>query len=186
MKQYIVSVLAPDRVGLLCDTTQCVLNYHGNIGQIRQTIVDGYFSLIFVLEAPDDFTLEPFQDELKAIPDVTAITVSPYEPGDIRTQPTDTQCFVITLRGPDKPGTILGISSYLVAHKVNIEDWLVARENLLVTYTARINVPVSVELEALRAGLKEVAATLGHEAHLCHENIIRATNEIGPIKSLLG
>ena len=185
MKRQMVSVLAPDRVGLLCAVTEVVLRHGGNIGAIRQTIVGGYFSLVFVLEVPDGFDGGRFALELEGIAGVVSVTVGAYEPGSGRGANGEGSCFVTTLSGPDRPGTILGVSRFLVGHGVNIEDWRVEREGERAVYTARLDVPAGVEPGALREGLAATAKGLGLESHLCHENIIRATNEIGPIKSIL-
>ena len=52
----VVSVLLPDRVGILRDVTRVILDFQGNIGGIRQSIVDGVFSLpcTVVLAQPAD------------------------------------------------------------------------------------------------------------------------------------
>ena len=42
-RRFITSVLVPDRVGLLRDVTKGVFALEGNIGSIRQNVVDGYF-----------------------------------------------------------------------------------------------------------------------------------------------
>ena len=47
--RHVVVVLAPDRVGILCDVTRIVFELGGNIGGIRQTIVDGFFNLVFTV-----------------------------------------------------------------------------------------------------------------------------------------
>ena len=51
-KRYIISVLVPDRVGLLCDITGAVFALGANIGEIRQTVVDGFFNLVFTGDFP--------------------------------------------------------------------------------------------------------------------------------------
>ena len=45
--QVVISVLLPDRVGILRAVTRVILDFQGNIGGIRQSIVDGFFSLTF-------------------------------------------------------------------------------------------------------------------------------------------
>ena len=46
--------------------------------------------------------------------------------------------------------------------------------------------PESVDFRAIQDGFRAAMAERGLTGLLCHENIFRATNEIGPIKSLIG
>ena len=94
--------------------------------------------------------------------------------------------FVVMTRGADKPGTIFAITSFLVAHGVNIEDWMVEEEDGKVVYIAQVVVPEAVDFRKLQESFRDAMAQLGLTGLLCHENIFRATNEIGPIKSLIG
>ena len=46
--KYLVSVITPDKVGLTSDIARTIVDLKGNISDMRQTIVSGFFSLIFV------------------------------------------------------------------------------------------------------------------------------------------
>ena len=49
-----------------------------------------------------------------------------------------------------------------------------------------VTIPPAADLAALRAALDAELAPLGLSTSLLHENIFRATNEVGPIRTLLG
>ena len=93
--------------------------------------------------------------------------------------------FIVTTRGEDKPGTIFAITSFLVDHGINIEDWLVEEDGGQVVYIAQIVIPEAVDFRMVQEKFREAMAQRSLVALLCHENIFRATNEIGPIKALL-
>jgi len=181
---FVISVLAPDRVGLLRDITRVVFDHGGNIHEIRQSIVGGFFNLIFISAHPTGIQADEIRQAL-------ATTLGPETVSSVLPRPApkprpvaDGETFVISTRGPDKPGTILAISAFLVEHGINIEDWLVGDEDGLTIYTARVRVPETLEFRQVQKAFKQAMAELGLDAQLCHENIVRATNEIGPIKSL--
>ena len=89
-------------------------------------------------------------------------------------------------RGPDRPGTIHAISAFFVEHGINIEDWQVENEGANVIYTAQVVLPAAADFRAVQEAFRARMAARDLSASICHENIFRATNEVGPIKRLLG
>ena len=185
-RRYITSVLVPDRVGILRDVTQAVFSLEGNIGGIRQTVVDGFFTLVFTSEHPGQVTPEAVRALLNAsLESEAVVTVLDCPETQEAVVPTGSR-FVVMTRGEDKPGTIFAITSFLVDHGVNIEDRMVEEEAGQVIYIAQVVVPETVDFRTLQDGFRAAMSERGLTGLLCHENIFRATNEIGPIKSLIG
>ena len=183
--QVVISVLLPDRVGILRDVTRVVLDFQGNIGGIRQSIVDGFFSLTFTaaLAQPADpaAVRQALEHRLGA---EAAVAVRPVT----RTPPPvlpDGLPFVALTSGPDKPGTIHAISAFFVQHGVNIADWQVEVANDQVVYIAQVRLPANADPRLVQQAFRDQMALHGLSATLAHENIFRATNEIGPISALL-
>jgi glycine cleavage system transcriptional repressor len=185
MQRFITSVFIADRVGILRDVTQVVFLQEGNIGSIRQTVVDGFFTLVFTSEHPTTISKDVVRTKMSAalgsqsvvtVMDCPAVTVPVVASGSR---------FIVTTRGADKPGTIFAITSFLVDHGINIEDWFVEEDNGQVVYIAQIVIPEAVDFRLIQEKFRAAMAQRGLAALLCHENIFRATNEIGPIKALL-
>jgi glycine cleavage system transcriptional repressor len=180
----VVVVLAPDRVGILRDVTGIVFEQGGNIGGIRQSIVDGFFNLVFTAELPTTADPEMLRAALAhrlgtlALVGVRAF-VAPPQPAL-----TAGSHFVATTRGPDAPGTIHAISQFFVERNINIEDWMVENELADVVYVAQVVLPDGTDFHRVQTDFRAHMATRGLVATICHENIFRATGEIGPIKSL--
>lgn len=184
MNRFVISVLAPDRVGLLRDITGVIFRNQGNIDQIRQSIVGGFFNLVFLSNHPDGISRDALAGELgQTLGAVAAVSVLPGK-GVSESSPVEGENFIVTTRGPDKPGTVHAISSFFVDNGVNIEDWAVSEEQGEILYTARVCIPAGADFRTLQKAFKDRFADLGLDAGLYHENIIRATNEIGPIKAL--
>lgn len=184
-RRFVVSVLVPDRVGLLRDVAGVVFSLNGNIVQIRQTVVAGFFHLIFTSGHPHAVTPEMMKSRLETalIPDAKVTVLECRAP--LATVAPAGARFVVMTRGNDKPGTIFAIASFLFAHGINIEDWLVEEDCGKVVYIAQVVIPEQVDFRKLQTSFKAEMSSHGLTAVLCHENIFRATNEIGPIKSLL-
>ena len=183
--QVVISVLLPDRVGILRDVTRVILDFQGNIGGIRQSIVDGFFSLTFTaaLARPADpaAVRQALEDRLGA---EAAVAVRPVARTPSPVLP-DGHPFVALTSGPDKPGTIHAISAFFVQHGINIADWQVEVANDQVVYIAQVRLPVDADPRLVQQAFRDQMALHGLTATLAHENIFRATNEIGPISALL-
>ena len=185
VSRQVVAVLLPDRVGLLRDVTAGVVALNGNIDGIRQTIVDGFFSLVFTAAFPATGTAEAVRAALAARLEAEAAIIVHAYASQPRPPLADGARYVAMTRGPDRPGTIHAISAFFVEHGINIEDWQVGSEDADVIYTAQVVLPERLEVIQVQAAFRARMAARGLTAALCHENIFRATTEVGPIKGLL-
>ncbi len=178
------SVFTPDRVGILKDVTQVVFELAGNIGSIRQTVVDGFFTLVFSADFPSTMQAATLQQALACALNGAIVTVCEAQK---RPQPPIEKGsrFVVTTRGEDKPGTIYAITSFLVEHGINIEDWIVEEDEGKIVYIAQVVIPESVDFRPVQEDFRTRMSERGLIGLICHENIFRATNEIGPISALL-
>ena len=52
MPKYIISVTAADRVGIVYSVTGALLDLGGNILELSQTVMRGYFTIILEVEFP--------------------------------------------------------------------------------------------------------------------------------------
>jgi glycine cleavage system transcriptional repressor len=184
-RRFVTSVFAADRVGLLRDVTQAVFALDGNIGSIRQTVVDGFFTLVFTADFPGLAAPEALRALVASALDAGAVVTVMECPDAPRAVVPEGSRFVVTTRGEDRPGTIFAITSFLVGHGVNIEDWVVENDGGQVVYIAQVVVPDAVDFKLLQGRFRAAMAERDLAGLLCHENIFRATNEIGPIKALL-
>lgn len=184
MVRFIVSILVPDRTGLLRDVTGVIYALGGNIGQIRQTVVNGYFHLIFTAEMQSSNTPDTVRGKLKnALPNAEVVVQDCPELRD-PVIPTGAK-FVVMTRGEDRPGTIHGITTFLSDRAINIEDWMVEEDAGQVVYIAQVTVPEKTDFRKLQSEFRAEMSKRNLTAIFCHENIFRATTEIGPIRALL-
>ncbi|MCL1921898.1 MAG: hypothetical protein FWG50_12640 [Kiritimatiellaeota bacterium] len=185
VQRFITSVFTVDRVGLLRDVTQAVFSLDGNIGSIRQSVVDGFFTLVFTSDHPGQVAPDAVRSLIAASLDAGSVVTVMECPDAPRAAAQEGLRCVVTTRGEDRPGTIFAITSFLVGHGVNIEDWVVEEDGGQVVYIAQIVIPESADFTLIQERFRAAMAERSLAALLCHENIFRATNEIGPIKALL-
>ena len=182
---YLVSVITPDRVGLTRDIAQTVVDLQGYISDMRQTIVSGFFSLVFVTEHSSEVGT-PLHDALrKILPEGAVLSIMP-DPEKVRKAlPAVGPRYVAIASGEDKPGVMLLISDFMASHNINIEDWSTLFDGAHVTHLAYVTFRAPcTDLKATQAAFKQAMAAKGFTAQLCHEAIFRATGEVAPIKTV--
>ena len=184
--RFVISVLIQDQVGVLNSITKTIFDLKGNISEIRQTVVCGFFHLIFESFHPESVTRELLHQKLdESLNGAAGIVVLDNPKHAAEPVPAGSK-FIIMSRGEDKPGCIYTMSTFLVERGINIEDWFVEREGNQVSYVVKIVIPDHVDFRKLQTEFREMAnSKLSFSTMLCHENIFRATNEVGPIKALL-
>lgn len=184
----IVAILIPDRVGVIADTTGVVFELGGNIEGIRQSVVGGFFSLTFTATFPGadgEAVGKAVEGRLRPVLGVSAsIVIRPFRKTPAPVLP-DGDRFIAITHGKDRPGTIHAISSFFVGHGVNIVSWNVDIKPDEVLYVATVIIPAGKDTREVQRDFVEAMAARGVKAALAHENIFRATNEVGPIGTLL-
>lgn len=183
-KHYIISVMAGDRVGIIHDITRTISAMGGDLADTRQQVLQGYFSMILYASFPDDLPEENITEALIAInPDnpfaVSVKSVTRPEAGG-RTSVKNN--YVLTARGSNRIGFVALVSGFCADHRVNILD-LSTTTGSDDTYTMILLVDLSrcPPMEFLRSHLQEFSTKNSLSLLLQHQDIFRATNEIGMI-----
>ncbi len=183
-KQYIISVMAEDRVGIIHDITKTISAMGGDLADTRQQVLRGYFSMILYASFPDDLPEEDIAESLIAIDHENPFAVSIKHVN----RPTgdkhgvDKNRYVLTARGSDRIGFVALVSGFCADHRVNILD-LSTTTGSDDTYTMILLVDLSrcPPMETLHSHLQEFSAENNLSLLLQHQDIFRATNEIGMI-----
>ena len=185
--RHVISVLISDRVGVLRDITSAVTALGGNIDGISQTVVQGYFTVILTASFSRPCDAETIRSAIlkNFAPDEASVVVRPYERAGEAEPTVRGERYILTLNGNDRPGILKTVTSFLAEKGVNIEDWFVEFHAGHVVHVGEITLPAQLDIRQLQTELKRTASALGLESVLQHENIFRATNDIGPIRALL-
>lgn len=183
MTDYIITVMARDRVGIVRDVSIALAGLGGNITHLSETVVRGYFTLIISAQMPDTRTESEVRSCVGACgePGELEIGVRTYREPECPEADCPTEKFTLTMRGPDQPGIISRTTSYLAGNGVNIDDFYCYVHEGILLMLAEVSVPHGIDVEAVQAGLEGVGGEFGLLIHLQHENIFRATSEVRPV-----
>jgi len=185
MTDYIVTVMARDRVGIVRDVSSALAGLQGNITHLSQTVVRGYFTLIISCEMPPERTDLEIREAVDrhGNPGEFEVGVRRYESPPAR-EARDIQRFTLSMSGRDRKGIIATATTYLCARDINIDDFYSIVHDGVLLMLAQVSIPAEVDAEQIRTELTRVGEEFGLVVNLRHENIFKVTSDVRPISAL--
>ena len=185
MKDYIVTVMARDRVGIVRDASSALCELGGNITHLSQTVLRGYFTIIVSVEMPDERSLLEIRQavERRGAVGELEVNVRPYE-GQPQSANAASDRFILSMQGRDQKGIISQATRHLAEREVNVDDFYSYVHDDILLMLAQVSVPADVDVECMRQELELVGAQFGLTVHFQHEDIFRATGDVRPIVDL--
>lgn len=185
--RYIITLMLPDRIGILKDITTAVADAGGNIDAISQTVLADYFTVTLTASFANNQKREtlvklisdPFSN------DKASITIMPHESKGRHKENLHVERYIVTIIGKDSPGIIKAITTYFAEKSVNIEDWTIKYENGKVLHIGEVTIPSQLDLKQVQ---NEFAAALNQfelDGRIQKESIFRVTNEVGAVRELM-
>ncbi len=187
MPKYIISVTAADRVGIVYSVTGALLELGGNILELSQTVMRGYFTIILEVEFPGPHStrqlVEAILDRGKRF-DPQVLVTEVRDPA-LKPAVAAGERFILTVLGDDAPGIIHDIAGCLAAHGVNIVDLHARLDGARFSMVMEAMIPQDLTPETIRSELERFGRDHKLEAYVQHENIFLATTEPGPVRIAL-
>jgi glycine cleavage system transcriptional repressor len=162
MHEYAITVIGPDRPGIIADVSAVLAGSGLNLTDSTMTLLRGHFAMTLICAgdaAPGDVdaALRPLGDEL-------VVTVREVSTEDIA-EPGGGH-YVLRLHGADRLGIVAAVTRALAGAGGNITDLTTRLTAGLYVLIAEVDLPSTVDIEALAADLREVGAGLGVEVTL--------------------
>lgn len=181
--RYVVSVMVPDRVGIVADVSEAVYRLGGNLEALSQTVMQGWFAMVLSAAFPCDVDAEDIQEAVEAVvgrrvlvsPSALSCeaTGQPGPPEDLAAEP-----FVVTVVGQDRPGIVRRLTRCFADLDINIDDvWNEVREGQFIVIF-HVTVPAHVDPKDIRCELDQIAGELEVIVTFQHQDIFAATNSL--------
>ncbi len=170
MIDLVLTLIGPDRPGIVDTVSEAVAAHGGNWLDSRMAHLAGKFAGVLCVEVDEERA-----DALEAA--LERLEVSGLRIVVERSTPLETpaqQAMHIELLGLDRPGLVHEISSLLADHRVNVEELTTDRTTAahsgdrMFRADLRVLLPEGVEPHAIRDGLERLAADLMVEIRLDH------------------
>ncbi len=177
--------MAANQVGIVAAVTDAIRAFGGNVVELSQTVMRGFFTIILSVEVPDDIAADRVLTEVRRTGDPFGLEVSLKDPGVEPTPvapPAGSERYVLTVTGRDRPGVIHEITRLLAERSIDITDlYAVSRDDQFMM-VLEVYVPHDVAAPELRQELQAIGDSIGLSAQFQHENIFRATNSPEPVE----
>jgi glycine cleavage system regulatory protein len=159
----VMTVIGPDRPGLVQLLAASIADHGGNWLESRMCRLGGEFAGILKVEVP----VERTQELLAALTllESGGLRVSAHEEKELG-KTSDGALATLQLVGQDRPGILRSVSGVLASHGVNVEELSSERVSApmgggtLFQANAVVSVPARVSLAAIRVDLEKIAADL--------------------------
>ena len=184
MKNYVVTVTAADRVGIVHSVTGTIRDEGGNVLELSQTVMRGFFTIILIVEFPEPMDTRVLAASIIQKGRKYQLTVAVLE-ADAQPAPPpvlDGDRFILTVLGNDHPGNIHGIAGCLASRGVNIVDLHARADGPIFSLVMEAFLPHDLSPGDVRLALEQFGKGLGLEAFVQHENIFLATTEPRPVR----
>lgn len=186
-RRYIITLMAANRVGILSAVTTAMAELGGDLQEVSQTVLQGFFTIILAAEFPEHREPQVIADHLRDVCRPYGVEVALKDPANepIPSAPDEaTDHYFITVEGSDEPGIIREISTRLAQDEIDITDLYAVRSNEDRSFVMvmELAVPTTVDVLALRPELEHLGRAVGLSVTMQHENIFAATNDPRPVR----
>jgi glycine cleavage system regulatory protein len=169
MTDLVLTLIGPDRPGLVEAVAEIVASHGGNWLESRMAHLAGQFAGILRIEVAEDKT-KAVLDGLATLADRGLRVVG--EPSREEPKAAAGRSLVLELVGLDRPGIVREISQLLANGGANVEELATDRSSapmsgeMLFHAKARVRLPSDADLANLRAALERLASDLMIEIRL--------------------
>ena len=176
MRFMVISVMAEDRPGIVAEVTESISALGGNLADLRESVLCGYFTMILIAGFPP--TVSP-EDVAASLTGATGskISIMPHE-GPFTDTEDAGQAYVLSAVGRDRIGLVAQVSRFCCDRGVNILD--LASHVEADQYTMMLLLDLS-GIQSVQHFMEELTALeneSGLNLVLQHNEIFRAANEI--------
>lgn len=184
-KGIVISVIGRDRPGIVANVSKVLYLNQCNIEELTQTAIKGQFAMILIATPLQEGTFPQLQEDLQALAADLDLNIHlrilkeeeliPFSAGE-------TEPFVLTVRGEDKPGLVYGITEILAEHGINITNLdaqvaYLGEEKEYIQFF-EVDIPSKIDYALIQEKLQRRGKEMGVAVDLQHKNIFQAINRI--------
>ena len=180
---FMISVMSRDRIGIVYQVSSAVNALGGNIADLRQSVLRGYFAMILLAFFPSEVTRDLIRSRLSAlrVGDGPALEVGVQEAPDATVADGAgalQEAYVLTASAEDRLGLVATISAFCAENDINILDLSTAIQEGTYTMILLVDLSRCPDVGDIRRKLRRFGDETGLAVVLQHYDIFRVTNEV--------
>lgn len=182
-QEFVISIMSRDRVGIVYEVSKAISELQGNIANIRQSVLCGYFTMILLAAFPAGVTQRDIERKLAEVDarSETAIdaVVKKVEAAALEGySPSPENAYVLTATGADRVGFVATLTAFCVEREINILDLSTTRSDGEYVMILLVDLNHCAPIAEVRRDLQQFAQEKGLRVVLQHYDIFKAVNEI--------
>jgi glycine cleavage system transcriptional repressor len=180
-----VSVIGRDRPGIVASVSRVLYQNHCNLEDLSQTAIRGQFAMILIASTLREDVLRGLRSDFQELAKDLSLDINLkiIKPGELAPYDAgESEPFVLTVCGEDRPGLVYGITEVLAERGINITN-LDARVALIggkqeYIQLFEVDIPKGLDLDLIQEKLRKRGQEMGVGVDLQHREIFRAINQI--------
>jgi glycine cleavage system transcriptional repressor len=185
---FVISIISRDRIGIIYDVANAISELSGNIADIRQSVLCGYFTMILLASFPPKVTQRSIERKLAEADShsesaIEAVVRKADESALTFGASVPENAYVLTATGHDRVGFVALMTSFCVSHNINILDLSTTVSDGAYVMILIIDLTHCPSISDVRHNLQQFSQENSIKAVLQHYDIFRALHEINlPIR----
>ena len=181
-KQLVISVMSKDRPGIIADITTVIYDLGGDLADLNQSVLGGYFTMLLIAEFDEKITPEDLFagfSHIKSKTKLEAIIKEMKVNLEVEKSQLPKETFIITGQGDNRKGLVKILGDFFYSHNINVLDLVTTREVQKYTMIFQVDLTHIASLDAFREKLRILGEEEKLNLFLQHNDIFMATNEVG-------
>lgn len=174
--RMVITVMDRDRPGIVAEVTEGISAMSGNLADLRQTVLCGYFTMIMLADFPPGLTAQEIEQTLSR--GRTFRVMAAGGEGLLPEFEASEHVYVLSASAPNRAGLVAQVSRFCCDHDVNILDLASHAEDGRYTMMLQLDLANIEQLERFEGELTAFGERTGLSLVLQHNDIFRASNEI--------
>jgi len=164
-KEYIITMTAGNRTGILSAVTKAMAELGADLREASQTVVRGYFTMIFSAEFPDTMDEKVIRDHLQDAGRPFDIEISLRDPSlhlpAYNAAMAESKPYRLRLGGRNQPGALRKLSQVMSLHGIDITGMHALRiaDGMGFEMVLRLAVPTACSVDGLLHDLNAAGQT---------------------------
>ncbi len=188
-KQLVISVMSKDRPGIIADITTVIFGLGGDLADLNQSVLGGYFTMILIAEFDDTVTPEDLLAGFSHIDSETKIEATIKEMSEsleTEKEKLPLETYVVTAQGVNRKGLVKIMGDFFYSRNINVLDLVTTKDKQKYTMIFQVDLSPISSMKTFRQDLQNMADTENLDLVLQHNDIFMATNEIGiPLQTII-
>lgn len=164
MQEFAITVIGHDRPGIIAEAAESLAALGLNLTDSTMTRLRGHFAMTLICVGPT--AVPEIEAGLRPLTATGSLVVTVRELGSEPEPESTGGHYVLSLHGADRLGIVAAVSRVIADIGGNVTDLSTRLTGELYVLVAEVDVPSTVDVDALSVRLAEVAAGLGVEVHL--------------------